>query len=230
MFSLLTQKKCQLCSQLSSRLKQLIRRCFGARIDCQGINQLTRDAERKRVGGINAAAPDCGCEQFRMSVHSRGVVDDSEKLARFVFSPIQVDRKGKLKPSAFSHVYDKGCSVQRDSIAEGDEILQFINQFLEKRDDFIWKGILIADCCAVRDILTKNTTQRAACIYDTAERGNPSHAEICQTQHVVDEDDKVELRHDLLMAFGNQVIVPPQHYRNGIVLASLSPQFQTRHQ
>lgn len=163
-----------------------------------------------------------------MSVHSPGVVDDSEKLARFVFSPYQVDKKGKLKPSAFSHVYDKGCSIQRETIAGNDEILLFINQFLEKREDHVWKGLLVAESSAVRNIFVKNTSRRAVCVYDTAEKENQSHGEICQTQYVLEEDDKVELRHDLLMAFGNEEIISPVKYRNGIVWNSIPPQYQAR--
>lgn len=163
-----------------------------------------------------------------MSVHSPGVVSDIEKLARFVFSPYQVGKNGKLKPSAFSHVYSKGCSIQRDTIADNDEILLFVNRFLEKRDDYVWKGLLVAESGAVRKILTRNSTQRAVCVYDTAEKKNPSHGEICQTQHVLDNDDEVELRHDLLMAFGDKVIIPPDQYRDGVVWNNLSSQFQSR--
>lgn len=226
MFSHLIHKKCPLCSLLSSQFKQLSRRFFGEKSECQGIN--LRAQNNQRVSEINASVPDCGCEKYRMSAHSPDVVDDSEKLARFVFSPYQVDKKGKLKPSAFSHVYDKGCSIQRETIAENDEILLFINQFLEKREDHVWKGLLVAESSAVRKILIKNTSRRAACVYDTAEKENPSHGEICQTQHVIEDDEKVELRHDLLMAFGNEEIIPPAQYRKGIVWNALSPQFQNR--
>lgn len=226
MSSHLIRKKCQLCSQLFSRLKRYVRLIFGGHIDCQGINQHTK--EGSRVSEINAAAPDCACEKYRMSVHSPGVIGDSETLARFVFSPYQVDKRGKLKSSAFSHVYDNGCSIQRDTMAGNDEILAFVNRFLEKRDDYVWKGLLVADSGAVRKILIKNSTRRAVCVYDTAEKENPSHGEICQTQHVLDEDDKVELRHDLLVAFGDEVIIQPAQYRDGIVWNSLPPQFQTR--
>lgn len=226
MFSHLIRKKCQLCSQLSSRLKRFARLLFGGHIDCQGINQRTQNDHR--VSEINAAAPDCACEKYRMGVHSPGVIDDSEMLARFVFSPYQVDKKGRLKPSAFSHVYDKGCSIQRDTMVKNDEVLAFVTQFLEKRADHVWKGLLLAECSTVRKILTNNASRRAVCVYDTAEKNNPAHGEICQTHHVIDEDDKVELRHDLLAAFGNEVIVQPAQYRNGSVWNKLPHSFQVR--
>ena len=156
------------------------------------------------------------------------MVGDSEKLARFVFSPFQVDKKGRLNSGAFSHVHQKGCSIQRDSLAGNDEISLFINRFLKNRDDLVWKGLLVADSGVVRKIFARDSAQRAVCVYDTAEKENPSHGEICQTQHVLDKDDEAELRYDLLMAFGNKVIVPPTQYRDGIVWNVLSSQFQTR--
>lgn len=147
-------------------------------------------------------------------------------LARFVFSPIQIDKKGKLKSGAFSHVYEKGCSIQRDSAAGNDEILEFVKQFLDKRDDYVWKGLLLAECSNVRGILVENS-KRAVCVYDTAKKENPAHGEMCQTHHI-DEADKIELRHDLLAAFGNEIIIPPSQYRNSMVWNNLPQYLQTR--
>ena len=67
-----------------------------------------------------------------MSAHSPGVVDTSEVLARFVFSPIQIDRKGKVKPNSFSHVHSKGCSIQRDSAVNDTEILALVENILRE--------------------------------------------------------------------------------------------------
>lgn len=226
MFSHLIRKKCQLCSQLSSRLKRFARLFFGGHIDCQGINQRTQNDHR--VSEINAAAPDCACEKYRMGEYSPGVIGDTEMLARFVFSPYQVDKKGRLNSSAFSHVYSKGCSIQRDTIVENEEIFTFVKKFLEEGDDRVWKGLLWAECGTVRKILTNNASRRAVCVYDTAEKNNPAHGEICQTHHVIDEDDKVELRHDLLAAFGNKVIIQPAQYRNGIAWNKLPHSCQAR--
>jgi hypothetical protein len=163
-----------------------------------------------------------------MSKHSPCVVDDTEELARFVFSPFQVDKKGRLNSGAFSHVHQKGCSIQRNSLTDNKEMLLFINRLLENRDDLVWKGLLVADSGVVRKILAGDSVQRAVCVYDTAEKENPSHGEICQTQHVLDKDDEAELRHDLLMAFGNKVIIPPIQYREGVVWSGLSSQLQAR--
>ena len=66
-----------------------------------------------------------------MSAHSPDVVSIQETLARFVFSPMHIDRKGKVKPSLFDQVHSSGCSVQRDSIATTGEITQFVRDFLK---------------------------------------------------------------------------------------------------
>ena len=123
-------------------------------------------------------------------------------------------------PNVFSHVHNKGCSIQRDSIAKHNEIVGFIKNLLLSQEEFAWKGLLLAECKTIRGIFTNNSTKRAVCVYDTAERENPAHAEICQT-HYIEEDDEAELRHDLFVAFGNREIISPEEYRGGVVLNDL---------
>lgn len=225
----MTRKKCQLCSRLSSGLKEFFHRFFGIGIDCQGLNRRTLDSDQQRVGEINAAAPDCVCEKGRMSRHSPGVINNSEILARFVFFPIQIDKKGRFKPSLFSHVHSKGCSIQRDSVAKNDELLEFVREFLSKKDDRSWKGVLFGKCHDIRSISANEAHRRAVCVYDTANADNPAHAELCQTQYVIDEADEVELRANLFVAFGdNGALVSPRQYRNGAVWHNLPQNLQTR--
>jgi len=217
-FWLSTPKKCPLCSKLSSKLNGLFRWPFGN--NCRGLNRRSYNSA-ERVAKINEAAPDCACEKYRMSAHSPGVVENSELLARFVFSPLHFHKKnGKLMPNVFSHVHNKGCSIQRDSIAKHNEIVGFIKNLLLSQEEFAWKGLLLAECKTIRGIFTNNSTKRAVCVYDTAERENPAHAEICQT-HYIEEDDEAELRHDLFVAFGNREIISPEEYRGGVVLNDL---------
>lgn len=155
-----------------------------------------------------------------MSVHSPHRVENSEMLAMFVFSPIQINKKGKLKPGIFDHVYGNGRSIQRDSIAKTEEILKFVKQMLGRRDDLIWKGLLLAKCHAIRSIMIEGTSKQAVCVYDTAEKDNPAHGEVCQSQYVVDEADRIELRSELWAAFGDEIISPMQ-YRNGMIWSNL---------
>lgn len=163
-----------------------------------------------------------------MSSHSPSVIENSEVFSRFLFSPIQIDKKGKFKPSSFSHVHTRGCSIQRDSIANNDELLAVINYVLQLGDDRAWKGVIFGDCNEIRNIMDDSATHRLVCTYDTANPDNPAHAELFQSQYIIDEADALELRHNLFVAFGNGNIVSPSKYRSGSVWANLSPQFQAR--
>lgn len=162
-----------------------------------------------------------------MSTHSPGVIANSEILARFVFSPIQIDKNGKVKPNSFSHVHSKGCSIQRHSVAEDAEMQALVKQVLGKKDNYAWKGVLFGQCHNIRSIMADEADHRAVCVYDTANPGNPAHAELCQTQHI-DEADENELRHDLFVAFGSGVIIAPLQYRNGEVWNNLAQDLQAR--
>lgn len=163
-----------------------------------------------------------------MSKHSSGVIENSEMLARFVFSPQQIDKKGRVKPNSFSHVHKQGCSIQRDSVAENVEMLEFVKNFLSGKDDRAWKGVLVCRCDNVRSIMDDKTAHRAICAYDTADMGNPSHAELCQTQYVIDEADEAELRFKLFSAFNSSDIITPLKYRGGAIWNSLPQSFQAR--
>lgn len=227
MFSNLTRNKCRLCSQLSLNLKTLISGFFDKKINCQQINDNIDGKDKERVAKINSAAPDCCCEKFRMSRYSPNVVKDDEVLARFVFSPIHVNKKnGKIKPSIFSHVFTVGCSIQRDSIATPEELVHFSKNFLEGSEERSWEGVLLASCKSLRDVKINSGKNRAFCIYDTANSHNPAHGEVSQSQYVIEEADGIELRHDLFTVFNNGEPVLPHNYRNGSIWGHLPNDLQ----
>lgn len=223
MFSNLTRNKCPLCSRLFSSIngvKDLISGLFSDKYDCQGINQKTNDKGKQRVTEINKAAPDCNCEKYRMSQYSSGVVDSNETLARFVFSPMHLDKKGKIKSSIFSHVSNAGCSIQRDTIATSEELINFAKNFLDGDVNRSWEGVLLAKCSDVKEIKSGNANNRAVCIYDTASENNPSHGEMAQSQYI-EEADELELRYNLFQAFGKGIPVNPCQYREGTIWEQL---------
>lgn len=164
-----------------------------------------------------------------MSEHSSGVVVDSEQLVRFVFLPMHhIDKKGNAKPNIFSHVHSRGCSIQRDFVASANELATFTRDFLGRENNRSWKGVLLANCNDVRKIKADETDHRAVCIYDTANPENPAHGELCQTQYVVEEADKIELRKNLFTAFGNGIFIQPLQYRDGAVWNNLPLHLQAR--
>jgi hypothetical protein len=165
-----------------------------------------------------------------MSEHSPRPVADSERIARFVFSPIHVGKKGNLKPSLFSHVDEKGCSVQRDSIASDQELLALVQTFLNSRADYVWMGVVIGSCQEIRKVLAPGhwfVAKRTVCVYDTAEPDNPAHAEICRTCRI-QEADRAELRAKLLRIFGDGTMTDRQVYRAGNVWNALPPALRAR--
>ncbi|WP_411728398.1 hypothetical protein [Methyloglobulus sp.] len=223
----LTQKKCQLCSKFSSRLKKLLIR-LGFGVVCECIHWLTNESEQ-RVPEFNSQAPDCVCEKHKANKYSPGTVENAEQITLFVFQPMHdIDKNGNAKPRIFSHISVKGRSVQRDTIATNNEFFNFVQNFLDDKNDRAWKGVLLAKCDIVRNILIENSDKRSVCIYDTAEKENPAHAEIFRTQHIISEADNIELRRKLLAAFGNGNIIQPNHYRQGTIWNNLSREIQTR--
>lgn len=209
------QKKCQLCSQLSSKFNQLLNKLFGSKLNCQKIHIDTYDS-KERVREINEEAQNCVCEAYKMSKYSPGPVCDSEMVSRFVFSPIHIDKKtGDIKPSVFSHAFTKGCSVQREKKASNDEITKFVEDFLASDKKFSWNGVLIANCGDLRSIKIDSNKERAFCVYDTAEEKNPAHAEFGQSQEI-SEADMAELRHDMFVAFSQGKKILPKDYRNNL--------------
>lgn len=163
-----------------------------------------------------------------MSKYSPGPVSDGEMLARFVFSPFHInERSGKIKPSVLSHVHLKGCSIQRESIATDQELNEFVRGFLEGNDNREWRGVLVASVKDVRSIaIDDKKPTRAVCIYDTAERKNPAHAELCQTEHVLDESDEIELRKKLRDAFC--IYKSPDEFRSASTIQALSASLSAR--
>ena len=196
-------------------------------MDCVEINQRTR-GHAERVAEINLAAPDCACELTQMSPHSSGPVTANESLARFVFSPLHIRSNGSLKPSVFSHVATRGCSIQRDSIASSAEIRSVIESFLSANENQAWLGLLICRCEYVREIRVGETNRPAVCVYDTGNSGNPSHGEMGQTHYVIDEADGPELRSRLLAAFNHGEMTLPTDFRAGEIWSELPSAFPNR--
>lgn len=151
-----------------------------------------------------------------MSEHSPGPVIASEMVARFVFAPIHIHKKsGEVLPSVFSHAFNKGCSIQRETKAADDEIINFVKDFLAGDSKRSWNGVLIANCGDLRNIKIDSNKERAFCVYDTAEKNNPAHAEFGQSQSML-EADIAELRHELFSVFSSGKKILPKDYRNNI--------------
>jgi len=163
-----------------------------------------------------------------MSEYSPTPIRDTERLTRFVFSPIHIGKSGKVKSSVFSHVTEKGCSIQRDSIATNDEMVAFVTSFLAGKEDRSWVGVLSAKTGTIRSLKVGETAHRAICAYDTGNENNPAHGELCQSQYVIEEADRNELRANLFFSFGEGAIIAPKQYRNADIWNCLPAGLQLR--
>lgn len=155
-----------------------------------------------------------------MSNFSPGIINDSEELTRFIFSPMHVTKKGKVKPSLFSHVDNKGCSIQRNSVAEDNEIIGFLKSFLSSDIRYQWLGVVTGNCEKVRKINIDDNNNQLICVYDTAEENNPAHGEMCQSNYLIEDADRLELRAELLFkVFGESI--SPENYRDRAVFKNI---------
>jgi hypothetical protein len=193
--------------------KNLIKKFFGkkAECDCQKLNLDTTKKE-DRVALIYEAAPDCGCESKKTSKFSPYPIANEELIARFVFSPIHINKKnGEIKPSIISHIFNRGCSIQRETIASNDELSRFVSDFLanDPKKERSWNRVLIATCNNLRSITIDD--QKALCLYDTAEERNPAHGEICLSREIP-EANHAELRFEIMKVFSEY---QPNDYRGG---------------
>ncbi len=157
-----------------------------------------------------------------MSRYSPGTVKDDEEIAFFLFHPQQIRKNGGLRPDVFSYVFTQGRSIQRETIATDDELSDFVRNFLRGKSGRKWHGVLLAEAARLREIKLQGIDSRAICIYDTAERTNPSHAEVCAGLTIEDNGDGPELRRLLHLAFDADNPISRAEYRDGNVLSRLS--------
>ena len=209
----------RLYSQFFSECKELFLRLLPGRIDCCKINYDSSGSD-KRVSIINNAAPDCVCEKHSMSYDSPYPINDNERITRFVFieNHMRNDKKS-VRPSFFSHIETKGCSIQRESIVNDDELVAFVKEFIKKNPGRNWLGVVTGGCHEIRSILT-DQDKRACCVYDTGNESNPAHGEICRTHHIK-EADKAELRRHLMKVFHDGLVIEPDKYRDGKISSQI---------
>ena len=189
---------------------------------CKQLNTETKTAERvsTRVSEFNAALPNCACEICRTSKHSPSPVKDGELLTRFVLHPVHINPKtGELKTSLFSHVDQKGCSVQREGLATNLELRLVLDKASPIAGKLSWHGVVNAPAEDVRLARSQKSGSRLYWIYDTAEHDNPAHAEIGRASNDLTEEDAQEVRFDLMKIFSSKaMLVLPAQYRSGSLI------------
>ncbi len=147
-------------------------------MDCKKIASETHKCKEYRL-----QAKDCICEEYSVSNHSPGPVQDDEYVIRQIYSPIHIDEEtGRLKPLAFEDASSRGMSVNRKNFVSKQELEEKIAKKLKIDKDRgkkrTCKGVAIAKCSDIRAITHQET--KSFCIYDTATDKDKSHADICQ--------------------------------------------------
>ncbi|NKJ45891.1 hypothetical protein CIC12_03865 [Burkholderia sp. SG-MS1] len=153
---------------------------------CQAFFQSTdpqqKVKELQKVGNEEAVR----WEALSASQHSPGPVAAGEVVCRQVTHPTFFDSEtGKLKPTAFDDVSNKGLSVDRLSVATEKEIVErgearnaeWNAKFSDKPSRTLHSlGHIHVN--ELRALFVGN--ERAFGIYDTALETNRSHADVCQ--------------------------------------------------
>jgi hypothetical protein len=139
---------------------------------------------------------------------------------------MHADKDGNCKPNFFSHAETHGCSAQREELATRDEIYTFVTNFLGGKDTTAWLGYVAANVENIRAIKMREG-DRAFCVYDTAERLNPAHAEVFEARSI-EEADPAEHRFQLYSVFQKGIVTKCESYRRGEAWNSLPAELQTR--
>jgi hypothetical protein len=119
---------------------------------------------------------------------SPGVVEDDEILYQQIVDPTHLDPDGrKLKPTAFQDSANKGMSTNRanhiswnDLVARGKQRAGDYNTANPDRPPRSLWGFARFRAEDVRRIVAEPEGQRYYFVYDTANEGDPSHADVCQ--------------------------------------------------
>lgn len=156
------------------------------------MSGLGKEIER-RYGGSGCKcvhyrdlSPNCECENYSVSDHSPGLVQDNEVLVRILYSPHYINKEtGEVTPAAFTDARKRGLSVRRKThISEEDHRAKIeekvaVDQSAGRNNDGFWR-VIYTRCTALRNLKLDSGGGRAFCVYDTATEDDPSHADVCQ--------------------------------------------------
>lgn len=158
---------------------------------------------------VSQAFPNCECEDCSASSHSRGNVPGLEMVIRLLFSPSHFNLVTmEVDKSAYRDVYIRGMSVYRQSEITVDELLAKINLEIaeSKKSDRGSKkdgcGFAVATCAEIKGLFFDDR-RRLCCVYDTATKDDPSHADVVYSGFRRDRKPPGSLRKDMLDNLAN---------------------------
>lgn len=149
-------------------------------------------------------APDCICENHKVSKNSECKVEDAEEIARCIFHPHHFDDKGNLCEKFIADAHTIGASVSRGNYADNDKIecgcksIQQLDIERDKRKPRVARGFLVANVGEIRG-LRDNQGRRLFGVYDTARPGHLEHADIMSAIIYTEDDEFEQLVADRLL-------------------------------
>lgn len=180
----------------------------------------------ERALRLDELRPKCRCERTSVTPISSGIVAPEEILIRVLVAPQHMKGNGKPKAAALSDAERTGLSVLREQTATDEEIRSVATGLVERArraqgDKAGVFGVLRMQCGSIRNITAIDETVGAYCVYDTALKELPSHAEAFQRVFGVDPSLQEERRKRLFDSV-NLTFISAEDFRNGL-LADLAP-------
>ncbi len=142
-------------------------------------SQLNDPNLQKRVEAIAKEFPNCVCESHSASDFSPGIVQNAENLVRIIMSPLDIDEtSGELNPDVTRDAGSHGMSCVRMQGVNASECASLgrLREDMKREKAHKYQGFVALSVHDVR--LLSEQSQRAYCVYDTAERLEVRHAEV----------------------------------------------------
>jgi len=156
-------------------------------------------------------------------------VSSDETLIRLLVAPQHMKKGGGPKAAALTDAERAGLSVFRECHATDDEIRKVAENLVEtarvaqgnKGDKAGVFGVLRVPCVTIRSSKAPSDTAPAYCVYDTAEKDIPSHAEAFQRVAAASDGLPDERRRILFDAVKSEFVAVDK-FRGGL-LDDLAP-------
>jgi len=195
--------------------------------DCRATFTLLDRGEhfQRRALLLDQTHPECVCQTQSVSEYSTGPIDGDEILVRILVAPQHMDRKGGPKAGALTDAERSGLSLFREEQATDAEIRKVAEGLVERaRAANLGKpekagvfGALRMKCSVIRCLKIEQDPAPPYCVYDTALKETPSHAETFQRV----AGAPLELCDERRRALFNLVkadFVPVALFRSGLLL------------
>jgi hypothetical protein len=196
-------------------------------VDCRATFALLERSEnfQRRAMLLDETHPDCCCQALSVSEHSTGRIDGNEILVRILVAPQHMDKRGEPKAGALTDAERSGLSLFREGQATDTEIRKVAEVLVERARGANGRkpekagvfGALRMRCNVIRCLKIELESTPSYCVYDTALKETPSHAETFQRVAGV-PPELCEERRRALFNLVKADFVPVALFRAGLLL------------